>query len=1381
MPHKTLAAFVFALLTMTTAAYPREDYLFRMLDTSTGLPDNNVRNMTMLPDGQMCIQTSTMLSLYNGASCKSYKYNPINIPYTEYTGLNNAYYDKTSNLLWCTSRDHIWIFNIVTRSFEYDISPRFAPFGLENEAISNMFIDSEDNYWVATEDAMLFRCDRGTCEAENVLLPAEVQGPLLLAQSGNSIWILSINGILSEYDTAMKAMRRSVRVNAEGGYVPSRMDMATDSHGNVWVMTDRSLVHYDRESGEMTCMEDMLKGEKDLYTTIAIDGHDDLWVGTARSGVSRIEDDGMKVKTFPYLLQTNGKKIYPHTDISKIYVDRRGGVWIATLAEGLLFWHKDIYHLHTVNSATLTGGKMPDEGVKCMAEDKDGAVLVGTINGLLRYDPETDTMSIPYPELRNELCISLYRDSRDRIWLGTFYNGAFCIDGDRIRHYSFPWTSTAELSYYTGKPNLNCVRAFHEDHLGNFWISVYGGVGKFDTDRGTIEMLRDRHPEVSRFMIVRDICDHGDGLLLFSGDNGRFLYSPAEDKVHAGQNSVRCHTQSNQAVRDSRGLLWIATSDGLSITDPVTGAIRTLGVESGLPNDNIISLTADGLGNIWASTFNSISRIKPVRKDDGYIFSVSNFGEDDGATAGAFFQNSVLEHSDGTIFFGGAHGITCVHPDRLYQDTFDISPQISDIIVAGRRVEHGDVLTAESHAGEDKFPGASGNTGRPRPHIDLKHDESPVTFYFSNLNYINPTHTSYRYILVNSDKSWNELHSQSPGKATYTFLKPGDYVFKVYAADNGTDWSRLPAEISITVHPPFWKSTMAYILYVLIIFGGGAAAIYAYLKRKNEQILMDRKMQLQKQKEELDQMKFRFFTNISHELRTPLSLILLPLESIMKEMKDSKLYPRLETMHHNARELLSLVNHLLDFRKLEMGGEKLHPVMGDIGAFAVETAESFKGMAQRKNISLEFENGLTRTMMAFDKSQMSKIMNNLLSNAMKFTPSGGYVSMKLSSAEENGGPMLRIDVSDTGSGIPQSDMEHIFDRFYQSGNAEMTTGSGIGLSLVKQYAEMHSGRVAVSSEVGQGTVFSVWIPMDLKIRPGDVAAGQEVAAPAESRMQYLPENDGPADADNGKPDTGKPDTGKKPAARHTVMIVDDNADFLSYLKSELARQYNVVTAADGESCIRQIRTLQPDVLVCDVMMPGMDGFEVTRKIKGNIETSHIPVILLTARTSDDIRLEGYETGANAYLTKPFHMDILEARIRNLIEERQGRITSFSKAVDVNPSEVTMTPIDEKLMSKIMESIEKNMDNSEYSVEELSSDVNMHRMNLYRKLQSLVGMTPSEFIRSVRVKRAAKILTERPGISLSELSDLVGFNTPKYLSKYFKEMFGCSPSQYVRQQ
>ena len=965
-------------------------------------------------------------------------------------------------------------------------------------------------------------------------------------------------------------------------------------------------------------------------------------------------------------------------------------------------------------------------------------------------------MTVPYPELRNELCISLYRDSRDRIWLGTtFYHGAFCIDNGKIRHYTFPETGSAELSYYVETPNLNCVRAFYEDYLGNFWISVYGGVGRFDTEKGTIDMLRDSHPEVTRFMIVRDICDHGDGLLLFSGDNGRFLYSPSEDRVETDMHSVRCYTQSNQAVLDDRGLLWIATSDGLSISDRTSGSVYTVGVSSGLPNDNVISLAVDNMNNIWAATFNSISRIKAIRNDSGYSFSVSNFSEDDGVAAGAFFQNSILKHSGGDIFFGGAHGMTIARPDRLFQETFDISPQISDIVVSGKKLDFSDIGDSGILMGGGSQE-SSGMIGR-RVHLDLSHDESSVSFYFSNLNYINPTHTSYRYILVNFDKAWTEVHSQGLGRAVYTYLQPGDYVFKVYAADNGTDWSRIPAEVSFTIHPPFRKSTVAYILYVMLVAGGVIVGTHLYLHRKRQQILFEKKEELRKQKEELDQMKFRFFTNISHELRTPLTLILLPLESIMKDMKESALYPKLETMHHNARELLSLVNHLLDFRKLEMGGEKLNPVMGNVAEFAADIVSSFQDAAQKKGVNLTFECGIPGPVMAFDKSQMSKIMNNLLSNAMKFTPAGGYVSMELSQVSEDGRDMLRIDVSDTGTGIPRSDLAHIFDRFYQSDNASMSTGSGIGLSLVKQYAEMHGGRVDVSSEVGKGTVFSVRIPMDLKVSDGPESSSARTDVPSRDNA-----------AESSAAGSGMP----------VVMIVDDNRDFLSYMVSELSGHFNVVPASGGESCLEKLHKVQPDVLVSDVMMPGMDGFELTRRVKNDIETSHIPVILLTARTSDDIRLEGYETGADAYLTKPFKMDILEARIRNLIDERQRRISSFSASAEIRPANVAVNTLDEKLMDGIMESIQKNMDNPDYSVEELSSDVNMHRMNLYRKLQSLVGMTPSEFIRTIRLKKAAQILSERPDISISELADMVGFNTPKYLTRYFKEMFGCTPSQYA---
>ena len=420
-------------------------------------------------------------------------------------------------------------------------------------------------------------------------------------------------------------------------------------------------------------------------------------------------------------------------------------------------------------------------------------------------------------------------------------------------------------------------------------------------------------------------------------------------------------------------------------------------------------------------------------------------------------------------------------------------------------------------------------------------------------------------------------------------------------------------------------------------------------------------------------------------------------------MKGSPEMPRLETMHHNARELLSLVNHLLDFRKLEMGGEKLNLLRGNIIEFTENILSQFRDAAARKDISIGME----------------------------------------------------------------ADLAHIFDRFYQSDNAALTTGTGIGLSLVKQYAEMHGGKVSVSSEVNKGTTFCVEIPVE----PAACHASDISGTPDNGNAGAVPS----VNASSG--DRTHKAAGEENSGRKTVMVVDDNADFRDYMKDELGRHYNVIVASDGADCLKKLAETEPDVLVCDVMMPNMDGFEVTRRIKSNIETSHILIILLTARTSDDIRLEGYETGADAYLTKPFKMDILEARIRNLMEEKQRRISEFSRKVEIEPSEVTITTIDQKLMSRILESIERNMDNADYSVEELSADVGMHRMNLYRKLQSLVGMTPSEFIRSIRLKRAARLLTEDPNLSVTEVSDMVGFNTPKYFSKYFREMFGCNPSQY----
>lgn len=1321
---KRLALIILAMmLSAAVRADGGEQYLFRMLDTSSGLPDNNVRNLTMLPNGLMCIHTSSMISLFDGKACRSYRHNAVEIPYTEYNGLNSSYYDSRENVLWCVTRDHIYIFNLNTREYEYDITSRLEAMGVAGIRPQTMFIDDGGRYWFTAGDGRMRICDGSAVSTS--LLPSGMDPQVMFRQHGKRVWMLSLNGILAEYDPAMGDFRSVKEIpGIRSKSSPSRMEMDITSDGKIWVMFDRELIRYDSETGLFTTVSSFSEDSRDQYTTIAIDSRDNLWVGTARSGVSVVGGDGRVVRSFPYLELTDGKRIYHHTDISKIYVDDHKGVWVATQSEGLLYWHSDIIHLGTIDNTTLARGGMNDESVKCMVEDSDGRIYVGTIHGLLLYDPRTREMTVPYERLCDELCISLYRDSRDRIWVGTFYNGAFCIDKGHIRQYVYSENSV-EVSYRQSSPNLNCVRSFLEDSQGRFWISVYGGVGRFDPQTGKIDLLRDRHMNLDRFMMVRDMCEMPDGTLVISGDNGRFRYSPSEDKVLSDTGSAESHVQTNQALIDGRGLMWMATSDGLDIRDIRTGRKYRVDSRSGLPAGNIMSVALDNSGNIWISSFSYISRIRTILDGDGgYDFAVATYGKKDGVESGAFFQKSVLRHTGGHIYFGGAHGICEAIPEDMFQELNALTPIITSVDVVGKTLETwGDVLV-------------------------LRHDESFLTFEFSNLNYANPSHTTYLYKLENFDKDWRQMGSEGIGKVQYTYLQPGTYRFLVKAANNDTDWSDT-ASLDITIRPPFHRSICAYALYVAIFILAIVLFIRWQMSQTRKKIQENKEREERKQREDLDQMKFRFFTNISHELRTPLSLIILPLESIMNQMQGSPLMPKLQTMHHNATQLLSLVNHLLDFRKLEMGGERLSLNSGNISEFVGSMIVSFGDAAQKNSISISFEDNIENPMMAFDNIQMQKIVNNLLSNALKFTPEGGFINVVLTSDESRN---MVLEVSDTGIGIPEADIPHIFDRFYRSDNTELRTGSGIGLSLVKQYAEMHGGSISVRSEVGKGTTFTVRIPADLKAEVSAVAA----ESPAREELADMAAED--------------------PQRRH-VMVVDDNADFREYLVGELSDIYDVTSAEDGKQCIEMLRTVNPDVVICDVMMPNMDGFEVVKTIRNNIETSHIPVILLSARTSDDVRLEGYETGADAYLTKPFKLDILLARVRNLIEERNRRIATFTSEDEISPSEVAVTTIDQKLMARIMECIERNMDNSEYSVEDLSADVGMHRMSLYRKLQSIAGMTPSEFMRTMRLKRAAQLLKSDPNLTVSEISDMVGFNTQKYFTRYFKEMFGVLPSQY----
>ena len=595
---------------------------------------------------------------------------------------------------------------------------------------------------------------------------------------------------------------------------------------------------------------------------------------------------------------------------------------------------------------------------------------------------------------------------------------------------------------------------------------------------------------------------------------------------------------------------------------------------------------------------------------------------------------------------------------------------------------------------------------------------------------------------------------------TFTNLAPGKYVLRVKAINSDGYVGIKEATLGIVVNPPFWMSWWAYLLYaaglVVVLF----LARYRMLKREREKFHLQQIENEVAKNEEINNMKFRFFTNVSHELRTPLTLIISPLEGMLKETTDELQSTRLQLMYRNAQRLLHLVNQLLDFRKGEMSTHQLSLSEGDIISYVHSVCNSFLLMADKKHIQFSFFSGIDTFSMAFDADKVGKIVMNLLSNAFKFTPEGGRVTVMIEHV--TGTPdTLEIKIADTGIGISDVDKEHIFDRFYQADHkgVEETTGNGIGLSLVRDFVTLHEGEVKVFDNIGTGSVFVIQFPVK--------HVETQVQLPEETGMSVGDEED------REMKEEVREETGRKDFP--LLLVVDDNEDFRIFMRYSLELQYRVKLAVNGNEAWEMMQEELPDLVISDVMMPQMDGNELCRLIKQDKRIAHIPVILLTARQNTEAKLEGLQTGADDYVTKPFNMTILVLRIRKLIElSRYHRVTQGM--IDPAPSEIVITSLDEKLIENATKYVEDNMSRTALSVEELSRELGMSRVHLYKKLLQITGKTPIEFIRVIRLKRAAQLLRESQ-LHVSEVAFEVGFNNPKYFSRYFKDEFGVLPSVY----
>lgn len=1331
------------VLLLSISSFAINQYKFRLIDIVDGLSDNQIRGLSITPDGRIAVRTASIMNIYNGTTFEYFHYDKKQKYVWNYNRPTKEYYDNQGRI-WMKELGYLLLLDLNTNKFNYNISEELATLGI-TKRLKNLFIDDSKNYWFLTEDNTFTFYD--TTQSKLITIEdgqsdfTRLYGiPMELTQYKNLCWIVYSSGLIRCWDyTSHEFIFQETRFLNIIGDFTDRIYIHPDAVGNIWLMYNNAVYFHHRINRDWKEVA-TIKGISNFFTCMDMDNDGNVWVGTSKSGLRYIDGKTFEVTHLPGMRLINGG--VQDNDIFTLFIDPNNGIWIGTLFQGLCYYHPSMQKFQLIQTIN-TGTQITNETIRCFLEEEDGTVLIGSGDGLYRFYPESKKVERLFKEQINDLCLSIRKDHSGRIWVGTYLGGFFCIEGKQIRQYL---RSSINLEK---DPNQNISRCIYEDTDGRFWACVTGGVGQIDPVTGKmLYMLADKYPEIKDYTLIYHLYPINDETFAAVGDKGIYYYNTKRDSLYIPGTDNPDFEQNIKyfgILKDTRGLEWFATEDGIRVWDKTK--LYKLTVTEGLPNNEVYSLLEDDNGVIWASTLNGICKIAPIQSNDTYNFSIVNFGISDGLQWGKFYDHSALKAKDGTLYFGGAHGFNYFDPNKIIYNNSKNKP-----VLTAFRIFNSLIKEEEKYNGKVILEEPINKTKQ----ITLKYNQNFITFEFAGMNYVNPSQTYYKYILKNFDEDWDEISGNELGKATYTGLRPGKYNFMVYTANNDKVWGEIPYELTIIITPPFWATSYAIIIYAILTIAIFIYILKLYQKRTQKKILKEKEIYEQEQKIKLDLMKFQFFTNISHEFRTPLTLILTPLETLIKQQSDMVLKKKLDSIYQNAHLLLSLVNQLLDFRKLEIKGEKVLFKTGNIIQFIKDIYLQFKELSTTKNIDFTIETSVDYLLINYDHDMMYKIINNLLSNAFKFTPQNGHIQLTVNKADRNDKEYIMIEVSDTGCGIDEKDLPHIFERFYQIKDDNAPAGSGIGLHLVKEYARLHNGDITVSSQINIGSTFTVYIPVDLP-KTND------------KNHQEEEEKNGTGEGDI-IPDTKEKDDRKK------LLVVEDNDEFRNYLTEQLSECYRVIDAPNGEEAEKLILSEYPDLIISDLMMPKMDGIELCQCVKSNIQTSHTPFILLTARTSDESKMEGYEAGADSYISKPFSFELLCIRIKKLIEQQENRKMLFHKTIEITPSSITTTSLDEELVRKALNFVEENIDNPEYSIEDLSKDLGLSKTHLNRKLQSIVDLTPLQFIRSIRLKRAAQLLTNSQ-YNINEISYMVGFNTLKYFNSHFKEEFQMTPSQY----
>lgn len=1291
------------------------------------------------------------------------------------------------------------------------------------------FIDSKNNLWIGTDEGLcLYNRDLDNFTKINIQ-DAIVKGyeqPITIKTI-----IEDNNGdiILGSYSFGLfKLHVKTLKASLVHSKVLGKPNLlikcsARNKQGIIYLGTSYGLLEIDLNGKVKQVYKDKFKREPllDDVESLVIDKFGYLWLGTTENGLIKIkpetdnyqfenffitknkilsiiqssqdyilcgtENDGLLVVNYKgevlkkYLHSKYNNLSLKSNSVWSLYEDKEKRLWLGYFNKGLGVFDKPNNKFNSLESLVNNDNSLQTSYVTSIVKDKKGNLILSNEGGGLdiynlsakTYIHVNKNNQNYYSGLDAADIQTIFIDSKQNIWVGSWDRGIYFLKNGTTRFINYNTTNTAGLK-------SNRIFSFSEDSKGRIWIGTFiKGLHYFDNKSNTFVHCNTKPFTESALdqAFIRKVFVDSDDILWVGTILG--LY-----QVHLlADSSFRVTKMRDQMFNDKtkyNGIqtilsiyesndkkIWIGTDgEGLFSYTKKNKIFSNYDDFPGFEEKSVRSIISDNNGSLWISGGSGLSKLDFKKKQS------TNFNKDDGLVDNEFNNNAVFKDGNGELYFGGYEGVNYFNPNEIKKTEKAPSLYFSDFKLFNKSVkpneENGPLTKVISQTKE----------------IILNHSQSVFTIEYVGINYNYSKKNNYAYYLEGFEKDWNYVGNNRT--ATYTNLEPGTYVFKVKSANADGSWSNVQLELKIKILPPWWKTIWAYLIYaaILVFLIKYFNKIYQNRFKAKQAIILEREKTIQLEK--LNNKKLQFFTNISHEFRTPLTLIINPLEDILRSKNVSReIHNKLKIVHKSSDRLSRLINELMDFNKLEFNKIFLQVKKIEVIAFVQEIIGYFDEEAAARNITIDFESELEKLEDWLDPKMLEKIIFNIISNAFKFTPDNGFITISIDESDShhsvllNGNkvPSFSITISDTGSGIHKEDLKRIFDRFYQVNNLnkDYYGSTGIGLEVVKEFVELHKGNIDVESKLGEGTKFIVTFPLGNSFYKENEVVN-EVFEIEKNKNKFLFESNKYLVDDGEIINESKKEIVTDTAKEFTVLIVEDNLELRNYLKMELSKLYKVITAENGKKGYELAVQKLPEIIITDVIMPVMDGLQLCKNIKGDLKTSHIPLLMLSAKAMVQDRIEGIDSGADIYLSKPFELDILKSSLAQLITSRQIMFKKFYTGITKQGKEKT-TSLDNDFIQKILHFINDNLSESELSVELLSSKVFLSRSQLYRKIKTLTGVSVNEFIRNVRLEKAKQLLEQgNKNVNINEISYKVGFTSASYFAKCYKIKYGHLPTQ-----